>query len=98
MVLQYYFTVTFNHDNQKALELRTEDVKDCDEWVAAITQARYTPHTQLLTPVTCTGGDSDVLSVMVNVSRLSLCTVRTTPHTKNDGEEAENVLFVDYFL
>lgn len=40
--LQYYFTVTFNHDNQKALELRTEDVKDCDEWVAAITQARYT--------------------------------------------------------
>eukprot|EP00064_Thunnus_orientalis_P018211 superscaffoldBa00004114_g18304 len=37
---QYYFTVTFNHDNQKALELRTEDVKDCDEWVAAITQAR----------------------------------------------------------
>ena len=39
-VLQYYFTVTFNHDNQKALELRTEDVKDCDEWVAAITQAR----------------------------------------------------------
>ena len=40
-VFQYYFTVTFNHDNQKALELRTEDVKDCDEWVAAITQARY---------------------------------------------------------
>lgn len=38
---QYYFTVTFNHDNQKALELRTEDVKDSDEWVAAITQARY---------------------------------------------------------
>uniref|UniRef100_A0A669C2Y2 Ras protein specific guanine nucleotide releasing factor 1 n=1 Tax=Oreochromis niloticus TaxID=8128 RepID=A0A669C2Y2_ORENI len=38
---QYYFTVTFNHDNQKALELRTEDVKDCDEWVAAITQASY---------------------------------------------------------
>uniref|UniRef100_A0A671WGG6 Ras protein specific guanine nucleotide releasing factor 1 n=1 Tax=Sparus aurata TaxID=8175 RepID=A0A671WGG6_SPAAU len=37
----YYFTVTFNHDNQKALELRTEDVKDCDEWVAAITQASY---------------------------------------------------------
>lgn len=42
VVSQYYFTVTFNHDNQKALELRTEDVKDCDEWVAAITQARYT--------------------------------------------------------
>ncbi|XP_058485958.1 ras-specific guanine nucleotide-releasing factor 1-like isoform X2 [Solea solea] len=38
---QYYFTVTFNHDNQKALELRSEDVKDCDEWVAAITQASY---------------------------------------------------------
>uniref|UniRef100_A0A8C4ZR05 Ras-specific guanine nucleotide-releasing factor 1-like n=1 Tax=Gadus morhua TaxID=8049 RepID=A0A8C4ZR05_GADMO len=38
---QYYFTITFNHDNQKALELRTEDVKDCDEWVAAITQASY---------------------------------------------------------
>lgn len=45
IVFQYYFTVTFNHDNQKALELRTEDVKDCDEWVAAITQARYlSPH------------------------------------------------------
>uniref|UniRef100_A0A8C7Z2I5 Ras protein specific guanine nucleotide releasing factor 1 n=1 Tax=Oryzias sinensis TaxID=183150 RepID=A0A8C7Z2I5_9TELE len=41
MVRRYYFTVTFNHDNQKALELRTEDVKDCDEWVAAITQASY---------------------------------------------------------
>ncbi|KAM7423823.1 hypothetical protein PAMA_000267 [Pampus argenteus] len=39
--MSYYFTVTFNHDNQKALELRTEDVKDCDEWVAAITQASY---------------------------------------------------------
>uniref|UniRef100_A0A8C5NHW9 Ras-specific guanine nucleotide-releasing factor 1-like n=1 Tax=Gouania willdenowi TaxID=441366 RepID=A0A8C5NHW9_GOUWI len=38
---QYYFTIMFNHDNQKALELRTEDVKDCDEWVAAITQASY---------------------------------------------------------
>uniref|UniRef100_A0A8C9S764 Ras protein specific guanine nucleotide releasing factor 1 n=1 Tax=Scleropages formosus TaxID=113540 RepID=A0A8C9S764_SCLFO len=38
---QYYFTVSFNHDNQKALELRTEDVKDCDEWVAAITHASY---------------------------------------------------------
>lgn len=44
VVFQYYFTVTFNHDNQKALELRTEDVKDCDEWVAAITQARYLSH------------------------------------------------------
>lgn len=40
VMFQYYFTVTFNHDNQKALELRTEDIKDCDEWVAAITQAR----------------------------------------------------------
>ncbi|KAM9481619.1 ras-specific guanine nucleotide-releasing factor 1 isoform 2-T2 [Clarias gariepinus] len=38
---QYYFTVNFNHENQKALELRTEDVKDCDEWVAAITHASY---------------------------------------------------------
>uniref|UniRef100_A0A669DRD2 Ras protein specific guanine nucleotide releasing factor 1 n=1 Tax=Oreochromis niloticus TaxID=8128 RepID=A0A669DRD2_ORENI len=38
---QYYFTVSFNHENQKALELRTEDVKDCDEWVAAITHASY---------------------------------------------------------
>ncbi|KAG5839653.1 hypothetical protein ANANG_G00207190 [Anguilla anguilla] len=38
---QYYFTISFNHDNQKALELRSEDVKDCDEWVAAITHASY---------------------------------------------------------
>ncbi|KAA0714906.1 Ras-specific guanine nucleotide-releasing factor 1 [Triplophysa tibetana] len=38
---QYYFTVGFNHENQKALELRTEDVKDCDEWVAAISHASY---------------------------------------------------------
>ncbi|XP_067411532.1 ras-specific guanine nucleotide-releasing factor 1 isoform X1 [Emydura macquarii macquarii] len=38
---QHYFTVTFNHDNQKTLELRTEDAKDCDEWVAAITHASY---------------------------------------------------------
>ncbi|KAJ3593969.1 hypothetical protein NHX12_006302 [Muraenolepis orangiensis] len=38
---QYYFTITFHHDNQKALELRTEDAKDCDEWVAVITQASY---------------------------------------------------------
>uniref|UniRef100_A0AAR2J470 Ras protein specific guanine nucleotide releasing factor 1 n=1 Tax=Pygocentrus nattereri TaxID=42514 RepID=A0AAR2J470_PYGNA len=37
----YYFTISFNHENQKALELRTEDVKDCDEWVAAITHASY---------------------------------------------------------
>jgi hypothetical protein len=39
-VFQYYFTVNFTHENQKALELRTEDVKDGDEWVAAITHAR----------------------------------------------------------
>ncbi|XP_062404239.1 ras-specific guanine nucleotide-releasing factor 1 [Sardina pilchardus] len=38
---QYYFTVSFNHENQKALELRSEDVKDCDEWVAAIAHASY---------------------------------------------------------
>ncbi|XP_047678419.1 ras-specific guanine nucleotide-releasing factor 1 isoform X3 [Tachysurus fulvidraco] len=38
---QYYFTISFNHENQKALELRTEDVKDCEEWVAAITHASY---------------------------------------------------------
>ncbi|MCI4379308.1 hypothetical protein PGIGA_G00226500 [Pangasianodon gigas] len=39
--IKYYFTISFNHENQKALELRTEDVKDCDEWVAAITHASY---------------------------------------------------------
>uniref|UniRef100_A0A8C4GS96 Ras protein specific guanine nucleotide releasing factor 1 n=1 Tax=Dicentrarchus labrax TaxID=13489 RepID=A0A8C4GS96_DICLA len=38
---QYYFTVSFTQENQKALELRTEDVKDCDEWVAAISHASY---------------------------------------------------------
>nr|XP_033775754.1 ras-specific guanine nucleotide-releasing factor 1 [Geotrypetes seraphini] len=38
---QYYFTVNFNHENQKALELRSEDAKDCDDWVAAITHASY---------------------------------------------------------
>uniref|UniRef100_A0A8C3XL97 Ras protein specific guanine nucleotide releasing factor 1 n=1 Tax=Chelydra serpentina TaxID=8475 RepID=A0A8C3XL97_CHESE len=38
---QHYFTVSFNHDNQKTLELRTEDAKDCDDWVAAITHASY---------------------------------------------------------
>ncbi|KAL7980235.1 hypothetical protein Chor_001503 [Crotalus horridus] len=36
---QHYFTVNFNHENQKTLELRTEDAKDCDEWVAAISHA-----------------------------------------------------------
>ncbi|XP_054858847.1 ras-specific guanine nucleotide-releasing factor 1 isoform X1 [Eublepharis macularius] len=38
---QHYFTVNFNHENQKSLELRTEDSKDCDEWVAAISHASY---------------------------------------------------------
>ena len=38
--LQYYFTISFTQENQKALELRTEDVKDSDEWVAAISHAR----------------------------------------------------------
>uniref|UniRef100_A0A667H0S4 Ras protein specific guanine nucleotide releasing factor 1 n=1 Tax=Lynx canadensis TaxID=61383 RepID=A0A667H0S4_LYNCA len=39
--VQHYFTVNFSHENQKALELRTEDAKDCDEWVAAIAHASY---------------------------------------------------------
>lgn len=43
-LVQHYFTVNFSHENQKALELRTEDAKDCDEWVAAIAHARYVPH------------------------------------------------------
>ncbi|XP_075391885.1 ras-specific guanine nucleotide-releasing factor 1 [Tenrec ecaudatus] len=38
---QHYFTVNFSHENQKALELRTEDAKDCDEWVVAIAHASY---------------------------------------------------------
>ncbi|ELW70687.1 Ras-specific guanine nucleotide-releasing factor 1 [Tupaia chinensis] len=38
---RHYFTVNFSHENQKALELRTEDAKDCDEWVAAIAHASY---------------------------------------------------------
>ncbi|XP_056272801.1 ras-specific guanine nucleotide-releasing factor 1 isoform X1 [Pseudoliparis swirei] len=38
---QYYFTVSFTHENQKALELRTQDVKESDEWVAAISHASY---------------------------------------------------------
>lgn len=65
-VLQYYFTVTFNHDNQKALELRTEDVKDCDEWVAAITQARYALMHDIL-PAYVAGAEK------LNVSRTCLC-------------------------
>ncbi|ELK36006.1 Ras-specific guanine nucleotide-releasing factor 2 [Myotis davidii] len=40
--VQHYFTVNFSHENQKALELRTEDAKDCDEWVAAIAHASET--------------------------------------------------------
>ena len=42
---QHYFTVNFSPENQTALELRTEDAKDCDEWVAAIAHARYTSAT-----------------------------------------------------
>ncbi|XP_078539068.1 ras-specific guanine nucleotide-releasing factor 1 isoform X1 [Lissotriton helveticus] len=38
---QYYFTINFNHEHQKMLELRTEDAQDCDDWVSAITQASY---------------------------------------------------------
>ncbi|XP_042199040.1 ras-specific guanine nucleotide-releasing factor 1 isoform X2 [Callorhinchus milii] len=38
---QYYFTINFGHDGQKVLELRTEDVKDCEEWMTAITHASY---------------------------------------------------------
>ncbi|XP_069768080.1 ras-specific guanine nucleotide-releasing factor 1 isoform X5 [Narcine bancroftii] len=38
---QYYFTINFGHDAQKALELKTEDMKDCDDWVAAIGHASY---------------------------------------------------------
>ncbi|XP_021062598.1 ras-specific guanine nucleotide-releasing factor 1 isoform X2 [Mus pahari] len=38
---QHYFTVNFSNDSQKTLELRTEDAKDCDEWVAAIARASY---------------------------------------------------------
>ncbi|XP_019687314.2 ras-specific guanine nucleotide-releasing factor 1 isoform X2 [Felis catus] len=40
-IIKHYFTVNFSHENQKALELRTEDAKDCDEWVAAIAHASY---------------------------------------------------------
>ncbi|KAM9312674.1 LOW QUALITY PROTEIN: ras-specific guanine nucleotide-releasing factor 1 [Gastrophryne carolinensis] len=38
---QYCFIINFNHENQKPLELRTEDSKDCDEWVTAISRASY---------------------------------------------------------
>jgi len=40
-VQHHYFTVNFSNDSQKSLELRTDDSKDCDEWVAAIARARY---------------------------------------------------------
>ncbi|XP_073425110.1 ras-specific guanine nucleotide-releasing factor 1 isoform X2 [Dendrobates tinctorius] len=38
---QYCFIINFNHENQKPLELRTEDSSDCDEWVNAISRASY---------------------------------------------------------
>ncbi|XP_072258618.1 ras-specific guanine nucleotide-releasing factor 1 isoform X4 [Pyxicephalus adspersus] len=38
---QHCFIINFNHENQKPLELRTEDSKDCDEWVTAISRASY---------------------------------------------------------
>ncbi|XP_040270306.1 ras-specific guanine nucleotide-releasing factor 1 [Bufo bufo] len=38
---QYCFIINFNHENQKPLELRTEDSNDCEEWVSAITRASY---------------------------------------------------------
>lgn len=40
--LQHYFLIVFGHDGQKPLELRTEEESECDEWVEAIQQARYT--------------------------------------------------------
>ncbi|KAG9488953.1 hypothetical protein GDO78_005131 [Eleutherodactylus coqui] len=38
---QYCFIINFNHENQKPLELRTEDSNDCEEWVSAISRASY---------------------------------------------------------
>ncbi|KAM4036796.1 ras-specific guanine nucleotide-releasing factor 1 isoform 2-T2 [Anomaloglossus baeobatrachus] len=38
---QYCFIINFNHENQKPLELRTEDCNDCDEWINAISRASY---------------------------------------------------------
>ncbi|XP_075714550.1 ras-specific guanine nucleotide-releasing factor 1 isoform X2 [Rhinoderma darwinii] len=38
---QSCFIINFNHENQKPLELRTEDSSDCDEWVNAISRASY---------------------------------------------------------
>lgn len=49
LLFQYYFTISFTHENQKALELRTEDVKDCDEWVAAISHARWARRARRIT-------------------------------------------------
>lgn len=43
-LLQHYFLIVFGHDGQKPLELRTEEESECDEWVEAIQQARYTQH------------------------------------------------------
>jgi len=39
---QHYFLIVFGHDGQKPLELRTDEESECDEWVDAIQQARYT--------------------------------------------------------
>nr|XP_032809166.1 ras-specific guanine nucleotide-releasing factor 2 isoform X1 [Petromyzon marinus] len=38
---QYYFTVHFGHDGQRALELCAEDEADCEAWVSAISQCNY---------------------------------------------------------
>ncbi|XP_004405687.1 PREDICTED: ras-specific guanine nucleotide-releasing factor 2 [Odobenus rosmarus divergens] len=38
---QYYFTVLFGHEGQKALELRCEEEQDGREWMEAIHQASY---------------------------------------------------------
>lgn len=41
--LQYYFhIVLIGQNGQKPLELRTDEESECDEWVEAIGQARYT--------------------------------------------------------
>ncbi|XP_029814619.1 ras-specific guanine nucleotide-releasing factor 1 [Manacus vitellinus] len=56
--LNHYFTVNFNHENQKTLELRTEDAKDCDEWVAAIAHASTVAARAALGPRAVPGGCS----------------------------------------
>uniref|UniRef100_A0AAY4EBS4 Ras protein-specific guanine nucleotide-releasing factor 2a n=1 Tax=Denticeps clupeoides TaxID=299321 RepID=A0AAY4EBS4_9TELE len=38
---QHYFLISFGHEGQKPLELRTEEDSNCDEWVEAIQQASY---------------------------------------------------------